>query len=102
MSKEYDAIIVGARCAGASTAMLLARDGCRVLVVDRAAFPSDTVSTHVIHTTGVAALRRWGVLDDVLASGCPPMDTYSFDFGPFTIAGTPRPVDGSSSAYAPR
>jgi 2-polyprenyl-6-methoxyphenol hydroxylase-like FAD-dependent oxidoreductase len=102
MNRRYDAIIVGARCAGASTAMLLARKGHRVLLVDRATFPSDTVSTHVIHAPGIAALRRWGLLDHVLATGSPPIDTYSFDFGPFTIAGTPRPVDGSPTAYAPR
>src|SRR6478735_12733026 len=102
MAKEYDAIVVGARCAGAPTSMLLSRKGYRVLVVDRASFPSDTVSTHVIHAPGIAALRRWQLLDRVLATGCPPIDTYSFDFGPFTIAGTPRPVDGSSTAYAPR
>lgn len=99
---EYDAIVVGARCAGAPTAMLLAQKGYRVLAVDRAAFPSDTVSTHVIHAPGMAALRRWGLFDEVVASGCPPFDTYSFDFGPFTIAGTPRPADGSAAAYAPR
>ena len=102
MANDYDAIIVGARCAGAPTAMLLARYGHRVLLVDRATFPSDTLSTLVIHATGVAALRRWGVLDDVVASGCPPIGTYSFDFGPVVIAGTPHPVDGSSIAYAPR
>ena len=102
MSARYDAIVVGARCAGSPTAMLLAQKGYRVLVVDRASFPSDTVSTHVIHAPGVAALRRWGLLDRVVASGCPPFDRYSVDFGPFTIAGTPRPVDGTSSAYAPR
>jgi flavin-dependent dehydrogenase len=102
MTGRYDAIVVGARCAGAPTAMLLARKGYRVLMVDRASFPSDTVSTHVIHAPGVAALRRWGLLDQVLATGCPPIDTYSFDFGPFTIAGSPRPYDGISSAYAPR
>ena len=102
MSETYDAIVVGARCAGSPTSMLLAQKGYRVLVVDRAAFPSDTVSTHVIHAPGVAALRRWGLLDRVTASGCPPVDVYSFDFGPFTIAGTPRPVDGASTAYAPR
>jgi 2-polyprenyl-6-methoxyphenol hydroxylase-like FAD-dependent oxidoreductase len=82
--------------------MLLAQKGYRVLVVDRASFPSDTVSTHVIHAPGVAALRRWGLLEKVVASGCPPIDTYSFDFGPFTIAGRPRPHDGISVAYAPR
>src|SRR6186997_1968399 len=98
----YDVIVVGARCAGAPTAMLLARKGHRVLLVDQASFPSDTLSTHMIHAPGIAALRRWGVLDQVIASGAPPIDTYSFDFGPFTIAGTPRPADGSSTGYAPR
>jgi flavin-dependent dehydrogenase len=102
MSESFDAIVVGARCAGSPTAMLLARRGYRVLLVDRATFPSDTLSTNVIHAPGVAALRRWGLLDQVLASGCPPFESYSFDFGPFTITGTPRPVDGSSLAIAPR
>jgi len=102
MAKEYDAIVVGARCAGAPTAMLLARKGYRVLMVDRAAFPSDTLSTHLIHAPGVAALSRWGLLADVIATGCPPVDTYSFDFGPFTISGTPRPSDAISTGYAPR
>ena len=102
MTEQYDAIVVGARCAGAPTAMLLARKGYRVLVVDRASFPSDTVSTHVIHSPGIAALNRWGLLDQVTATGCPPVETYSFDFGPFTIKGTPRPCDGMSTAYAPR
>jgi 2-polyprenyl-6-methoxyphenol hydroxylase-like FAD-dependent oxidoreductase len=98
----YDAIVVGARCAGAPTAMLLARRGHRVLLVDQASFPSDTLSTHMIHAPGVSALREWGVLDQVIASGAQPIDTYSFDFGPFTIAGTPRPTDGSSTGYGPR
>jgi 2-polyprenyl-6-methoxyphenol hydroxylase-like FAD-dependent oxidoreductase len=102
MSTPYDAIVVGARCAGSPTAMLLARNGYRVLVVDRASFPSDTVSTHLVHAPGVAALRRWGLLDAVIASNCPPNETYSFDFGPITISGTPRPHDGISTAYAPR
>jgi 2-polyprenyl-6-methoxyphenol hydroxylase-like FAD-dependent oxidoreductase len=98
----YDVIVVGARCAGAPTAMLLARQGHQVLLVDQASFPSDTLSTHMVHAPGVAALSRWGLLDRVVASGCPPVDTYSFDFGPFTIKGTPRPQGGSSTAYAPR
>src|SRR4051794_16061631 len=102
MSKEYDAIVVGARCAGSPTAMLLARKGYRVLVVDRASFPSDTVSTHFIHAPGVAALRRWGLLDGVIASGCPPVERYSFDFGPITIRGSARPSEGHATAYAPR
>ena len=98
----YDAIVIGARCAGSPTAMLLARQGYRVLVVDRASFPSDTLSTHLIHGPGVAALRRWGLLDQVVATGCPPIEMYSFDFGPFTITGNPRTSDGIATAYAPR
>jgi flavin-dependent dehydrogenase len=97
----YDAIVVGARCAGSPTAMLLARAGYRVLVLDRATFPSDTISTHLIHPPGVAALRRWGLLERLEATGCPPIDTYSFDFGPFTIAGGPG-TDDEPRAYCPR
>jgi 2-polyprenyl-6-methoxyphenol hydroxylase-like FAD-dependent oxidoreductase len=98
---QYDVIVVGARCAGSPTAMLLARYGYRVLVVDRATFPSDTVSTHLIHPRGAAALQRWGLLDRVIATGCPPIDTYEFDFGPFSICGAPGTPD-SPVAYAPR
>ena len=99
---NYDVIVVGARVAGSPTAMLLARKGYRVLAVDRATFPSDTLSTHVIHAPGVAALQRWGLRDALAATGCPPIRRYSFDFGPFTISGTTRPVDGVTTAYAPR
>jgi 2-polyprenyl-6-methoxyphenol hydroxylase-like FAD-dependent oxidoreductase len=89
MSRQYDAIVVGARCAGAPTAMLLAREGHRVLLVDRATFPSDTISTHIVHPPGVAALDRWGLLERLEATGSPRFDRYSFDFGPFAIAGSP-------------
>jgi flavin-dependent dehydrogenase len=99
---QYDAIVIGARAAGSPTAMLLARKGYRVLAVDRATFPSDTLSTHVIHAPGVAALQRWDLLEAVVATGCPPITGYSFDFGPVTISGTSRPVEGISAAYAPR
>ena len=87
MTRKFDAIVVGARCAGSPTAMLLARKGFRVLVVDRATFPSDTMSTHILHPLGVSALSRWGLLDRLTATGCPPTHTYTFDFGPFKIAG---------------
>jgi 2-polyprenyl-6-methoxyphenol hydroxylase-like FAD-dependent oxidoreductase len=100
-SDKYDAIVVGARCAGSPAAMLLARKGYRVLVVDRATFPSDTISTHVIQPPGVAALRRWGLLDRLTATGVPPIDTFTFDFGPFTISGAPGTAE-SPFAYAPR
>ncbi|HEY5952174.1 MAG TPA: NAD(P)/FAD-dependent oxidoreductase [Kofleriaceae bacterium] len=98
---SYDAIIVGARCAGAPTAMLLARAGYKVLVVDRSTFPSDTISTHVLHPQGVAALARWGVLDRLVATGCPAIDTYVFDFGPVVITGAPGTPE-SPVAYCPR
>lgn len=98
---SYDAIVVGARCAGSPTAMLLAQQGYKVLVVDRAAFPSDTISTHLVHPPGVAALRRWGLLDRVVATGCPPIERYHFDFGPFALEGAPGTPD-SPVAYGPR
>lgn len=97
----YDAIVVGARCAGSTTGMLLARNGYRVLIVDKATFPSDTISTHMIHPPGVAALARWGLRDRLAATGCPPIDTYAFDFGPFSISGSPGTSD-APVAYAPR
>jgi 2-polyprenyl-6-methoxyphenol hydroxylase-like FAD-dependent oxidoreductase len=99
---SYDAIVIGARCAGSPTAMLLARKGYRVLLVDKAMFPSDTMSTHLVHPPGIAALDRWGLLDRLEATGCPPVEEYSFDFGPITIAGSPRPIDGVARAYGPR
>jgi flavin-dependent dehydrogenase len=102
MSREYDAIVVGARCGGSPTAMLLARNGYRVLLVDKATFPSDTMSTHVVHPPGVAALARWGILERLEATNCPPITRYSFDFGPVTISGSPRPADGAANAYGPR
>jgi len=99
---EHDVIVVGARCAGSPTAMLLARAGHRVLLVDRATFPSDALSTLIIHAPGVAALSRWGLLDRVAASGCPPIRSYEFDFGAVRLRGSPRPVDGVATGYAPR
>lgn len=98
---EFDIVVVGARCAGSPTAMLLARKGYRVLVVDRATFPSDAVSTHVVHPQGVEALARWGLLGRITATGCPPIDTYAFDFGPVTISGRPG-TSASPVAYCPR
>ena len=102
MSTEYDAIVVGARCGGSPTAMLLARNGYRVLLVDKASFPSDTMSTHLAHPPAVAALARWGILERLEATNCPPITRYSFDFGPVTVSGSPRPANGAANAYCPR
>jgi 2-polyprenyl-6-methoxyphenol hydroxylase-like FAD-dependent oxidoreductase len=99
----HDVIIVGARCAGAATALLLARRGVRVLLVDRAVFPSDTVSTHLLHPTGVARLRSWGLLDPLVAGGCPPIDTISFRAGEdLVLRGAPYACDGIALSLAPR
>ena len=98
MSENYDVIVVGARCAGAPTAMLLARQGHRVLLVDRATFPSDTVSTHLLHPPGVAALARWGLLDRLVATGCPPIDPVRARLRPADRARR----DPGGVAYGPR
>lgn len=98
----YDAIVVGARCAGSPLAMLLARKGYRVLLVDKAIFPSDTISTHHIHQPGVAHLKRWGLLDKIKESNCPPTQKITFDVGPFALRSTPPPAGDVTDAYAPR
>lgn len=104
----YDAIVIGARVAGSPTAMLLARKGYRVLLLDRATFPSETVSTHMITVAGSAQLRRWGLLDQVEATNCPPVRNIILDlsfeqFGNFTLTGFPPPIDGDFAAiYAPK
>lgn len=98
----YDAIVVGARCAGAPLSMLLARMGHRVLLVDRATFPSDTISTQLIWPPGVACLKRWGLLDRLRATNAPPIYEVGFDPGPFQLRGTPPPADDISEMYAPR
>ena len=99
-ANQYDAIVVGARCAGSPTAMLLAKKGYKVLLVDRATFPSDTISTHLIHPPGMSALRRWGLEAPVTAAS-PPIDTYAFDFGPIKLAGWPG-TDEQPASYSPR
>jgi flavin-dependent dehydrogenase len=74
----HDVVIVGSRCAGAPLAMLLAREGHDVLMVDRATFPSDTMSTHFIQAAGMTRLARWGLLDEVMATGCPAVTSARF------------------------
>lgn len=98
---EYDVIVVGARCGGAPTAMLLARKGHKVLLVDRALFPSDTISGHFIKQAGTTRLQRWGVLPSLMATGCPPVRKRQVKFGDlFTSAGEAPP--GAVGSLAPR
>jgi len=98
----YDVIVVGARCAGSPTAMLLARQGYRVLLLDRATFPSDRfISTRLIHPPGIACLKRWGLLEDMRRSGCPPVGTYELHVGPVRVSSQPPAVDGEVAGYSP-
>jgi flavin-dependent dehydrogenase len=98
----YDVIVVGARCGGAPTAMLFARAGYRVLLLDRTEFPADRLSTLYIQQTGVLLLAKWGLLDAVKASGCPALDRVVYELGDVRLEGCASPVDGIREAYAPR
>ncbi len=98
----FDAIVVGARCGGSPTAMLLAQQGHRVLLVDRARFPSDTLSTHFIWPPGIACLKRWGLLDRVAATNCPPIRTMGLDLADFQLIGEPPPFEGVAECFVPR
>ncbi len=99
---EYDVIVVGARVAGASTAMLLARHGLRVLAVDRGRAGTDTLSTHALMRGGVLQLERWGLRAAVAASGTPAIRTTSFHYADEEIAIAIKPRDGVDALYAPR
>lgn len=99
----FDVAIVGARCAGSALALLLARGGAKVLVIDRTTFPSDTMSGHFIQPAGVSCLRRMGLFEDLAALGSPPQERMTVDFGPVVLSGRPAPMpDGTGAGYAPR
>jgi flavin-dependent dehydrogenase len=98
----YDAIVIGARCAGAATAMLLARRGHRVLLVDRATFPSDIPHGHLIHRRGPQRLAQWGLLERVLATGCPPLTSITHEAADITLVARDVAVDGVPAACGPR
>ena len=100
--ERFDVVIVGARCAGAATAMLLARRGHRVLVLDRARKGSDTLSTHALMRGGVLQLRRWGLLDQVVAAGTPPIRLVRFHYGDEATTVSIKPAAGVDALYAPR
>lgn len=99
---SYDVVIVGTRCAGAALAMLLARAGRRVLAIDRASFPSDTVSTHFLWPRTTAFLAKWSLLDRLAATGCPAIERVTVDYGEVALIGRPSPVDGTAIMYCPR
>ena len=84
---SYDAIVVGARCAGSPTAMLLARKGYRVLLVERATFPSDTMSTLLMQPGAIARLSEWGLLDRIAATDAPRLDHVTMGFPELDLVG---------------
>lgn len=98
----YDVIVIGARCAGSPAAMLFARQGYRVLLLEKARFPQDTLSSHYIHQEGVALLNRWGLLDTLRDAGCQPIDHQSYECPGVRIDGFSLPIDGQRTTYAPR
>ncbi len=99
---DYDAIIVGARCAGAGTALQLARRGLRVLAVDRSAYGSDTVSTHALMRGAVMQLARWGVLESIVAAGTPASRRTTFHYGETSRPIAVEPDEWVDALYAPR
>src|SRR5262249_28618223 len=98
----YDVIVVGARCAGAATAMLLARWGARVLVVDRAPAGSDTLSTHMLMRGGMVLLERWGLAGEVLRGGAPPVRWTTFHYGEARVDVPIKPRHGVDFLLGPR
>lgn len=98
----YDVIVVGGRCAGSPVAMHLAREGHRVLVVDRASFPSDAVSTHYIHQAGLLRLQSWGLLDEIIAAKTPALRKMNYSYRGIELNGFAEPVDGIDAVYCPR
>jgi len=101
-TEPCDVVVVGARCGGAATAMLLAAAGHDVQLVDRASFPSDTMSTHAIARNGMVQLDRWGVLPAILDAGTPPIRDVVFHTAEEVIARTVKDRLGVDMLIAPR
>ena len=100
--RRHDVVIVGARPAGAATALLLARAGLDVLVVDQSRYGADTLSTHALLRPGVVQLHRWGVLDAVVAAGTPRVHTMTFRYAVDEVTVPIKPAHGVDALYAPR
>jgi 2-polyprenyl-6-methoxyphenol hydroxylase-like FAD-dependent oxidoreductase len=98
---RYDALVVGARCAGAATAMLMARCGLKVLVIDRGRYAADTTSTHALMRGGVMQLHRWGLLPRIVAAGTPAVRNTEFHLRRRRRAGgDPTPAWGRGALCA--
>jgi 2-polyprenyl-6-methoxyphenol hydroxylase-like FAD-dependent oxidoreductase len=102
VNSSYDAIVIGARVAGAATALRLAHRGLRVLMIDRGRYGTDTVSTHALMRAGVLQLARWGVLPRVVAAGAPAITAATFCYGSDSLTVPIKPRDGIDALFAPR
>jgi 2-polyprenyl-6-methoxyphenol hydroxylase-like FAD-dependent oxidoreductase len=100
--QRYDAVIIGARCAGAATALLLARAGAKVLMVDRQAYGSDTLSTHALMRTALLQLTHWGLVPEISAAGTPAIRATSFHYGREAIRVVIKPEHRVECLFAPR
>jgi 2-polyprenyl-6-methoxyphenol hydroxylase-like FAD-dependent oxidoreductase len=98
----HDVVVVGGRAAGAATALLLARSGLQVLVVDRGSYGADTLSTHALMRGGVLQLRRWGLLERVIAAGTPPVRRVTFRYDGQVVPIAIKEAHGVDALYAPR
>ena len=94
LDRRYDVVIIGARCAGAATALLLARSGAKVLVIDRQAYGSDTMSTHALMRGAVVQLNRWGLIPSVVAARTPAIRSATFHYGDETVRVDVKPDHG--------
>ena len=100
--ERYDVLVVGARCAGAATAMLMARRGLRVLAVDKGDYGTDTMSTHALMRGGVLQLHRWGLLPRIVEMATPAVRSTSFHYGDEQVRVDIKPSHGIDALYAPR
>jgi flavin-dependent dehydrogenase len=100
--KTYDALVIGARCAGAAAAMLMARSGLRVLAIDRGDYGTDALSTHALMRAGVLQLHRWGLLTKIVAAGTPAVRAATFHYGNDPVEVPIAPTHGVDALYAPR
>ena len=102
LNSYYDAVVVGARCAGAATALLLARSGAKVLVVDRQPYGADTMSTHALMRSAVMQLTRWGLVPNIAAARTPAIRSTTFHYGDEAVRVDIKPDHGVDFLLAPR
>ncbi len=102
LDSYYDAVVIGARCAGAATALLLARSGAKVLVVDRQPYGADTMSTHALMRSAVMQLTRWGLVPNIAAAQTPAIRSTTFHYGDEAVRVDIKPDHGVDFLLAPR